>query len=74
MADGNELYLVSMQNHSRNHIKRELSQTNQMNSILETAIEVTTGERRRDYDKPSSNHERIANGWNWYINSRKDIS
>jgi hypothetical protein len=43
-----------------------------MNSILETAIEVTTGKRRRDYDKASSNHERIAEGWNWYIKSRKD--
>jgi hypothetical protein len=43
-----------------------------MNSILETAIEVTTGDRRRDYDKATPNHKRIADGWNWYIASRKD--
>ena len=43
-------------------------------SILETAIKVTTGDRRRDYDKASSNHERIADGWNWYLAARKDPS
>ena len=43
-------------------------------SILETAMEVTSGDRRRDYDKASSNHERIAAGWNWYIAARKDPS
>lgn len=43
-----------------------------MTSILETAIEVTSGERRRDYDKAFANHERIATGWNWYLKSRKD--
>ncbi len=43
-----------------------------MNSILETAIEVTTGDRRRDYDKATPNHKRIADGWNWYITNRKD--
>ena len=43
-------------------------------SILETAIKVTTGDRRRDYDKASSNHERIAGGWNWYLAARKEPS
>jgi hypothetical protein len=43
-----------------------------MKSILETAIEVTTGDRRRDYDRASPNHQRIADGWNWYIKSRRD--
>jgi hypothetical protein len=45
-----------------------------MKSILETAIEVTTGDRRRDYDRASPNHKRIADGWNWYITNRKDPS
>ena len=43
-----------------------------MNSILETAMEVTAGDRRRDYDKASANHQRIADGWNWYIKARKE--
>ena len=41
-------------------------------SILEEAIRITSGERRRDYDKASSNHKRIAGAWNWYIRSRKN--
>lgn len=41
-------------------------------SILETAIEVTTGGRRRDYDSATPNHKRIAAHWNAYIQSRKD--
>jgi hypothetical protein len=39
-------------------------------SILEEAIEVTTGTRRRDYDSPKPNHERIARLWNAYLRSR----
>lgn len=39
-------------------------------SILETAVEVTSGERRRDYDNPKPNHERIARIWNAYLQSR----
>lgn len=41
-------------------------------SVLSTAIRVTTGDRRRDYDKATPNHERIAGAWNWYINARRD--
>jgi hypothetical protein len=41
-------------------------------SILQTAIEVTSGERRRDYDSATPNHQRIADGWNWYLSARKD--
>ena len=41
-------------------------------SILDTALAVTTGDRRRDYDKATPNHERIARIWNAYIQSRKD--
>ena len=43
-----------------------------MNGILEEAIAVTTGARRRDYDIPSLNHQRIADGWNWYLKARKE--
>lgn len=43
-----------------------------MSSILETAIEVTTGDRRRDYDKATPNHERIASLFNAYLECRKD--
>lgn len=41
-------------------------------SILDTALAVTSGDRRRDYDKATPNHERIARHWNAYIQSRKD--
>lgn len=41
-------------------------------SILQTALDVTSGDRRRDYDKATTNHERIARHWNAYIQSRKD--
>lgn len=41
-------------------------------SILDTALAVTSGDRRRDYDKATPNHERIARIWNAYIQSRKD--
>lgn len=41
-------------------------------SILETAIQVTSGEKQRDYDKASATHQRIAEGWNWYLKSRKN--
>jgi len=44
-------------------------------TILEEAIEVTTGARRRDYDSPKPNHERIARLWNAYIETRAaDVS
>jgi hypothetical protein len=39
--------------------------------ILETAIEITSGDRRRDYDKATPNHERIATLWNAYLECRK---
>lgn len=39
--------------------------------ILDEAIRITSGARRRDYDKATPNHERIAGAWNWYIRSRK---
>lgn len=45
-----------------------------MKSVLEEAIAVTTGDRRRDYDKATPNHERIARIWNAYIQSRKDAA
>lgn len=40
-------------------------------SILQEALEVTSGDRRRDYDRAEPNHERIAGAWNWYLKSRK---
>lgn len=41
-------------------------------SILEEALEVTSGARRRDYDHATPNHERIATMWNAYTAIRKD--
>jgi hypothetical protein len=41
-------------------------------SILKEALAVTSGDRRRDYDKATPNHERIAAHWNAYIQSRKN--
>lgn len=41
-------------------------------SILSIASRVTSGERRRDYDRATPNHERIAGAWNWYVKARKD--
>jgi hypothetical protein len=43
----------------------------QPEGILQTAIEITSGDRRRDYDKATPNHERIASLWNAYIKARK---
>ena len=40
-------------------------------NILEEAIELTGGDRRRDYDHALPNHERIATLWNAYIGIRK---
>jgi hypothetical protein len=45
---------------------------NHTTSILETAFDVTSGDRRRDYDRATPNHDRIAAHWNAYIQSRKD--
>lgn len=47
-----------------------MEHTQNNKSVLEDAIEVTTGARRRDYDAPKPNHERIARFWNTYIESR----
>ena len=44
---------------------------NEKISVLEEAIAVTSGPRRRDYDRAEPNHERIARFWNAYIQSRK---
>lgn len=41
-------------------------------SILEEAVRITTGDRRRDYDHALPNHQRIADLWNAYLNLRKD--
>ena len=41
-------------------------------SILDIAKEITSGDRRRDYDVASKNHQRIADFWNAYLNNRKD--
>lgn len=40
-----------------------------MPSILEEAIECTSGERRRDYDHALPNHQRIASYWNAHLKS-----
>ena len=41
-------------------------------SVLEEAVRVTTGDRRRDYDHATPNHQRIASFWNTYLQARKD--
>jgi hypothetical protein len=41
-------------------------------SILEEALSVTSGPRRRDYDRAEPNHERIARLFNAYIQCRKE--
>ncbi len=38
--------------------------------ILQSAIEATEGDRRRDYDDPLTNHRRIASLWNAYLDCR----
>lgn len=43
-------------------------------SILQEAINITSGDRRRDYDKATPNHERIAGAWNWYLGARPDAA
>lgn len=45
---------------------------NFMTSILDTAREITSGARRRDYDAALPNHERIADLWNAYLQSRSE--
>jgi hypothetical protein len=45
--------------------------TEAQTSILQEALAVTSGPRRRDYDRAAPNHERIARFWNAYIQSRK---
>jgi len=39
-------------------------------SVLDEADAATSGDRRRDYGTATANHERIASGWNWYLDAR----
>lgn len=41
-------------------------------SILDEAKRITSGDRRRDYDHPLRNHQRIADLWNAYLKLRKN--
>lgn len=41
-------------------------------SILEEAMEATSGDRRRDYGSAKENHESIATLWNAYLAIRKE--
>lgn len=41
-------------------------------SVLEEAVRVTSGARRRDYDHATPNHQRIAAFWNTYLLARKN--
>ena len=59
----------SYEKYSQEKITQPMQNTDNK-SILEDAIEVTTGARRRDYDSPRPNHERIARLWNAYLQSR----
>ena len=38
---------------------------------MEEAHRITSGDRRRDYDHPTANHQRIADLWNAYLKLRK---
>jgi hypothetical protein len=40
-------------------------------SILAEALRITSGDRRKDYDHPTPNHERIAALWNAFLSIRK---
>jgi hypothetical protein len=40
-------------------------------TILEEAVRITSGDRRRDYDHARPNHERIAKLWNAWLDVRK---
>lgn len=51
--------------------KNSTAKADSQTSVLEDAVQVTSGPRRRDYDSPTPNHERIARLWNAYIQSRK---
>jgi hypothetical protein len=51
-----------------------MESNNPTESILDEAIRVTSGDRRRDYDAAGPNHERIARLWNAYITSRKEAN
>lgn len=42
-------------------------------SILEEAIAITSGDRRRDYGSAKETHSKIARFWNVYLSNRKDI-
>lgn len=42
----------------------------QTEGVLEEALRITSGSRRRDYDSARANHERIAGAWNWFLGSR----
>jgi nucleoside 2-deoxyribosyltransferase len=52
--------------------KTGISKPKKNPSILETAMEITNGDRRRDYDSATPNHGRIAELWNSYISVRKN--
>ena len=54
----------------KKHIKNMETQTSP-EGILQEAIRITSGDRRRDYDHPTPNHQRIADLWNAYLNLRK---
>ena len=56
--------------HLKQYIK-DMEQETKPEGILEEAIRITSGDRRRDYDHPTPNHQRIADLWNAYLNLRK---
>jgi len=47
-------------------------QQDEAKGILQEAIEITSGDRQRDYDHPKPNHEKIASLWNAYLAIRKE--
>lgn len=49
------------------------STTPKQETVLEEAARLTSGDRRRDYDHALPNHERIADGWRWYMKGKYGI-
>jgi len=47
-----------------------MSQPKKTDGILDEAIRITSGDRRKNYGHPLPNHQRIADLWNGYLRAR----
>ena len=66
-----EEFRVLVKKEFRPSVSEELPETPDPSvpSILEEAMECTSGDRRRDYAHPLPNHQRIAAYWNAHLHS-----